>query len=215
MIINILNTMLLVAFMVSTLYGVITIIKNNKIKAIFKVTLIAMIALFVSRLYFLVLNISNGDVNDFSVGVLGQVSAYLFLALANKTYLPFKSKNNKVDIRAILVLIIPFACYCYSFMIVNTIGDIICSILYFCSTCLAMYFAFKNLLLVKTNKEYKKLRSFFIGVMIMTLVNSVENVILLINDQLLLAIVCSAVAITNSINIILLLPHLNKGVGKC
>lgn len=56
----------------------------------FIVALCGMFALLLSRLYYLTLYLSSGDDEVFSVGVFGQVSAYLFFLTANLRFLSRK-----------------------------------------------------------------------------------------------------------------------------
>lgn len=214
MIVTILNFSMLIGFLIGVVYGSIKASQSVKHKAIFNVTLNSMVAFLVSRLFFMVFNISGGDVNEFSVGVLGQLSAYLFLVLANRTYLPFEDKKTGFSLKAMPILIIPLACYGYSFVDVQTVGDIVCSIIYMCSTCFAMYFSFENILLSRSNVHYKNLRAYFISVLIITITSSLETAVFVINNDLAFTIVCIVLTAIVVVDSIVMLPLLNRGLKK-
>jgi len=141
--------MKLIAYAVATLSYLVAIIystvflKKNHRPMYFKCAFYGLMPMFLSGLYYLALMNTDKMYISFSLGVLGEVAAYLFVTTANSDLIPKEEKEQKTHISAVgLIFSLILAVILFIPVILNfSVPKLITSLLYAVSISPCLYYS--------------------------------------------------------------------------
>lgn len=197
-------------------YGVKQLLGGFKRKY-FIVALCGMAALFFSRLYYLIIILSDGTDEVLTVGTLGQAAAYLFFMTANINFLSreiAQKAKKKICISGAIGAAVIASLFIFSAVRVGNAGAYIGELIYVFSMCGAFYISACVITYRNENTACGAVYSFNICVCILAVLNALSEFMTALTSGAGSPVIMWALTAVCSGTILLMLPLLRKGMNK-
>lgn len=209
-----LRLLIVISCFASSLYGVI-VLRRHFLPSYFEIAVCGMFAAFLSRLFFFLLTLSNGDDTAFSVGVFGQAAIYLFYMTANRAYVPPEAEErgkHELCPVGMLAAAVPFLLFLFAAIRVGSMSGYVGECVYICTMIPAVYFACKNIRNKYRNPFRKALIGFNLCVIALVYLNAASELLNVLGNGEIIGpavLTCLTVPV-----LLLMLPVLRKGLGQ-
>ena len=174
------------------------ILYKNQMPTFYKVVTYGLFGFMLTRVFLVLLIASGGNENDFSLGVLGQVCAYMFFSIANSKYVPREGEDRlkvRLCVPAMIFAFVLAGMYVLAAAVSGTLGAIVSEVLYAFSVSSSAYWAIRNIVNQYHNAHRRCLTGFNICLCILAFCNAAYELVLALSssvDVTLLTCVLSA-----------------------